>query len=141
MRISDWSSAVCASDLGERRRAAIARALAQNPDVLLPDEPTNDLDFAGLDLLESFVASTSSAVVTVSHDRAFLDRAVNRILELRMPAHDAVEPARGCSDFVESRELARRHTHAGSDKCNPARDRQQPPHPTPRGGAAPGGTK
>src|SRR3546814_15711767 len=102
MRISDWSSAVCASDLGERRRAAIARALAQNPDVLLLDEPTNDLDFAGLDLLESFVASTSSAVVTVSHDRAFLDRAVNRIHELRMPAHDAGEPAGGWSDFVDS---------------------------------------
>ncbi|HEY9556355.1 MAG TPA: ABC-F family ATP-binding cassette domain-containing protein [Acidimicrobiales bacterium] len=110
---------------GQAARAALAAILLSRQDVLLLDEPTNDLDFAGLDLLESFVASTSSAVVTVSHDRAFLDRAVNRILELRMPAHDAVEHAGGWSDFVESRELARRQQHEGYEKYTAERDRLQ----------------
>jgi ATPase subunit of ABC transporter with duplicated ATPase domains len=93
--------------------------------VLLLDEPTNDLDFAGLDLLESFVASTPSAVVTVSHDRTFLDRVVTRILELRLPAHDAVEHAGGWTDYVASRELARRQQQEGYEKFTSERDRLQ----------------
>jgi ATPase subunit of ABC transporter with duplicated ATPase domains len=101
---------------GQAARAALAAILLSRQDVLLLDEPTNDLDFAGLDLLERFVASTSSAVVTVSHDRAFLDRVVNRIVELRLPDHDAVEHAGGWSDFVESRDLARRQQQEGYDK-------------------------
>jgi ATPase subunit of ABC transporter with duplicated ATPase domains len=59
---------------GQAARAALAAILLSRQDVLLLDEPTNDLDFAGLDLLEAFVASTPAAVLTVSHDRAFLDR-------------------------------------------------------------------
>ena len=82
-------------------RAALAAILLSRQDVLLLDEPTNDLDFAGLDQLERFVASTPAAVVVVSHDRTFLDRTVDRIVELRLPDHDAVEHAGGWSDFVD----------------------------------------
>ncbi len=110
---------------GQAARAALAAILLARQDVQLLDEPTNDLDFAGLDLLESFVRSTPSAVVNVSHDRAFLDRVVSRILELRLPAHDAVEHAGGWTDFVASRELARRQQEEGFEKYAAERDRLQ----------------
>jgi ATPase subunit of ABC transporter with duplicated ATPase domains len=108
---------------GQAARAALAAILLSRHDVLLLDEPTNDLDFAGLDLLERFVASTPSAVVTVSHDRAFLDRCVDRIVELREPHHDAVEHAGGWSEFVASRELARRQQEQGYDKFTAEKSR------------------
>ena len=110
---------------GQAARAALAAILLSKQDVLLLDEPTNDLDFAGLEQLEQFVAGTSAAVVVVSHDRAFLDRCVTRVLELRMPDHDAVEHAGGWTDFVASRELARRHQQEGFDKYVAERDRLQ----------------
>ena len=110
---------------GQAARAALAAILLSRQDVLLLDEPTNDLDFAGLDQLERFVASTPAAVVVVSHDRTFLDRTVDRIVELRLPDHDAVEHAGGWSDFVESRELARRQQQEGYEKYSAERDRLQ----------------
>ena len=108
---------------GQAARAALAAIVLSRQDVLLLDEPTNDLDFAGLDLLEAFVSSTPCAVVTVSHDRAFLDRVVTRILELREPDHDGVEHVGGWSDYVASRELARRQQHEGYEKYTAERDR------------------
>ncbi len=59
---------------GERRRAAIARALAQDPDVLLLDEPTNHLDLAAIEWLEDWRGRFSGAFVVISHDRTFLKR-------------------------------------------------------------------
>ncbi|HEX8525648.1 ABC-F family ATP-binding cassette domain-containing protein [Allosphingosinicella sp.] len=59
---------------GERRRAAIARALAQGPDVLLLDEPTNHLDLGAIQWLEDWLGRFSGAFVAISHDRAFLKR-------------------------------------------------------------------
>ena len=59
---------------GERRRAAIARALAQQPDVLLLDEPTNHLDLAGIDWLEEWLGRYKGAFIAISHDRTFLKR-------------------------------------------------------------------
>jgi ATPase subunit of ABC transporter with duplicated ATPase domains len=92
---------------GQAARAALAVILLARFDVLLLDEPTNDLDFAGLDRLERFVRDTPSAVVVVSHDRAFLDGAVERILEIEEHSHRAVEYAGGWTDYVAARELAR----------------------------------
>ncbi|HEX9933128.1 MAG TPA: ABC-F family ATP-binding cassette domain-containing protein, partial [Allosphingosinicella sp.] len=59
---------------GERRRAAIARALAQDPDVLLLDEPTNHLDLGAIQWLEDWLGRYSGAFIAISHDRTFLKR-------------------------------------------------------------------
>jgi ABC transport system ATP-binding/permease protein len=59
---------------GERRRAAIAQALAQRPDVLLLDEPTNHLDLAGIEWLEDWLGRYTGAFIVISHDRTFLTR-------------------------------------------------------------------
>jgi ATP-binding cassette subfamily F protein uup len=59
---------------GERRRAAIARAIAQQPDVLLLDEPTNHLDLAGIEWLEDWLGRYTGAFIVISHDRTFLTR-------------------------------------------------------------------
>jgi len=67
---------------GERARLGLARLLLRAPDVLLLDEPTNHLDFASLAWLEAYLAGRRGAVVAVSHDRAFLNAAVTRILEV-----------------------------------------------------------
>jgi ATPase subunit of ABC transporter with duplicated ATPase domains len=92
---------------GQAARAALAAILLSRFDVLLLDEPTNNLDFAGLDLLEEFVASAESGFVVVSHDRAFLDRTVTRIVEIHEHTHQATVYAGGWSDYVAARELAR----------------------------------
>ncbi len=67
---------------GERRRAAIVRALAMNPDVLLLDEPTNHLDLAAIEWLEDWLKRFTGAFVVISHDRTFLTRLTKSTLWL-----------------------------------------------------------
>ena len=66
---------------GERKRAALALALAMQPDLLLLDEPTNHLDIDGIALTEDLLLKVPASIV-VTHDRAFLDRIATRIVEL-----------------------------------------------------------
>ena len=67
---------------GWRMRIELAKILLRNPDVLLLDEPTNHLDIESIQWLEQFLAQSSSAVVLVSHDRAFINNVSNRTLEI-----------------------------------------------------------
>ena len=67
---------------GTRKRVALAQALVSAPDVLLLDEPTNHLDLDSIEWLEQLLIDFRGSVVTITHDRAFLDRVATRIVEL-----------------------------------------------------------
>ncbi len=72
---------------GEKARVGLATLLLRSPDLLLLDEPTNHLDFASLEWLESYLSSYKGAILLVSHDRQFLNRAVNQIFEIDEHTH------------------------------------------------------
>jgi ATPase subunit of ABC transporter with duplicated ATPase domains len=95
---------------GEAAREALYEILDAHDDVLCLDEPTNDLDFPGLALLERFVHRTPSAIVVVSHDRAFLERVVNRVVEFEAETRRVREFAGGWAGYERAREEAR-HRH------------------------------
>jgi len=94
---------------GQAARAALAAILLSRFDVLLLDEPTNDLDFAGLDRLERFLAGMEGGLVVVSHDRAFLEATVDRVVELDEHTRRSTEFGGGWLAYLEARAIARRH--------------------------------
>ncbi len=67
---------------GQKNRAMLARAILSNPDVLLLDEPTNHLDFSAVEFLEEYLARSRCAFLVVTHDRRFLDRVAQEIVDL-----------------------------------------------------------
>ncbi len=67
---------------GQKMRVALGRLLLSHPDIIILDEPTNHLDMASITWLEGFLASYPGAVITVSHDRYFIDRITNKIIEI-----------------------------------------------------------
>ncbi len=75
----------------------------------LLDEPTNDLDFAGLERLEAFLDDLPGGVVVVSHDRAFLEHTVTRVLELDEHTRSGTEFGGGWLGYLDARATARRH--------------------------------
>ncbi|RYB88397.1 ABC-F family ATP-binding cassette domain-containing protein [Nocardioides glacieisoli] len=94
---------------GQAARVALAALLLSRFDVVLLDEPTNDLDLDGLARLESFVQGLRGGVVLVSHDREFLARCVTRIVELDLAQGQVTVYDGGYDAFLEERAIARRH--------------------------------
>jgi ATP-binding cassette subfamily F protein 3 len=79
---TDYGRPLAQMSGGQKTRALLARLLLQDPDLLLLDEPTNHLDIHAVEWLEGYLKDWSGAVVTVAHDRAFLDNVVDRVWEL-----------------------------------------------------------
>src|SRR3954454_3744450 len=88
---------------GQAARASLAAIRRSRFAVLLLDEPTNDLDFAGLDQLERFVAGLDGALVVVSHDRAFLEHTIDRVLELDEHSRTSAEFGGGWLGYLEAK--------------------------------------
>jgi ATPase subunit of ABC transporter with duplicated ATPase domains len=108
---------------GEAARAQLAAVLLARFDFFLLDEPTNDLDFAGLDRLESFIGTLPGSVVLVSHDRDFLDRTVTRIVELDEWTHRATEFAGGWSAYEEALTRERRRQSEAYERYEDEKER------------------
>ena len=110
---------------GQAARVGLAVLILARVDLLLLDEPTNDLDFGGLEILERLVDAHRGAVVTVSHDRAFLDRCVRRVIEVVEPSHEVREYAGGWTDYVAQRDQARERQYEAHGRYAGERDRLQ----------------
>jgi ATPase subunit of ABC transporter with duplicated ATPase domains len=108
---------------GEAARAALAAVLLARFDVFLLDEPTNNLDFDGLDRLEAFLGALPGGAVVVSHDRAFLDRVATRIVELDEGSRSAREYAGGWTEYEQARAQALARHHADFDTYVAGRER------------------
>ncbi|MCU1625567.1 MAG: transporter related protein [Pseudonocardia sp.] len=114
---------------GQAARAGLAALLLSRYDVLLLDEPTNDLDLDGLEQLERFVQGLRSPAVIVSHDREFLARTVNRVVELDLHQHRVGVYDGGYDSYLAEREVARLHAREAyeeyDDKLGGLKDRAQ----------------
>jgi ATPase subunit of ABC transporter with duplicated ATPase domains len=105
----DLDTPVTALSGGQAARAGLAALLLSRYDVLLLDEPTNDLDLDGLARLERFVQGLRTPTMIVSHDREFLARTVNRIVELDLHQQQVGTYDGGYDSYLEERAVARRH--------------------------------
>ncbi|WP_166874306.1 ribosomal protection-like ABC-F family protein [Salinibacterium sp. ZJ450] len=100
---------------GQAARVGLAALLLSRFDIVLLDEPTNDLDLDGLDRLESFVTGLRGGAVLVSHDREFLARSVTRVLELDLAQNANRVFGGGYDSYLEERETERRHKRDAYD--------------------------
>jgi ATPase subunit of ABC transporter with duplicated ATPase domains len=101
---------------GQAARVNLASLLLSRYDVFLLDEPTNDLDIAGLEILEGFVGGLRAGTVLVSHDRAFLERTVHRVLELDLAQQQIRLYGGGYLAYLEERQIAREHARESYEK-------------------------
>ncbi|MFZ4894076.1 ribosomal protection-like ABC-F family protein [Plantibacter sp. Mn2098] len=101
---------------GQAARVGLAALLLSRFDIVLLDEPTNDLDLDGLERLEGFVRGLRGGVVLVSHDREFLARCVTRVLELDLAQSANRVFGGGYDSYLEERETARRHQREEYDE-------------------------
>jgi ATPase subunit of ABC transporter with duplicated ATPase domains len=125
----DLDTPMTALSGGQAARAGLAALLLSRYDVLLLDEPTNDLDLDGLARLERFVHGLRAPAVIVSHDREFLARTVNRIVELDLAQQQVGVYDGGYDSYLAEREVARRHAREAyeeyDDKLVSLKDRAQ----------------
>jgi ATPase subunit of ABC transporter with duplicated ATPase domains len=108
---------------GQMARASLAAVLLSRYDVLLLDEPTNDLDLDGLDRLERFVQGLRGGLVVVSHDREFLARTINAVLEIDPYNETSRTIDGGWEAYLEEREVARRQARERYEDYEDRRER------------------
>jgi len=115
---TDLDEATAMTELsgGQAARVGLAALLLSRFDIVLLDEPTNDLDLDGLERLEAFVRGLRGGVVLVSHDREFLARCVTRVLELDLAQAANRLFGGGYDSYLEERETARRHKREEYDE-------------------------
>ncbi|MGW1995016.1 ABC-F family ATP-binding cassette domain-containing protein [Embleya sp. NPDC001921] len=101
---------------GQAARAGLMSLLLSRYDVFLLDEPTNDLDLDGLDRLERFVTGLRAGTVVISHDREFLARTVDRVVELDLAQQRIRSYGGGYDAYLTEREVARRHAREEFDE-------------------------
>ncbi|WP_029112341.1 ribosomal protection-like ABC-F family protein [Mycobacterium sp. URHB0044] len=101
---------------GQAARVGLAALMLSRFDIVLLDEPTNDLDLDGLARLEDFVGELRGGVVLVSHDREFLSRTVTRVLELDLAQNTTTVFGGGYESYLEEREVGRRHKREQYDE-------------------------
>jgi len=101
---------------GQAARANLASLLLSRYDIFLLDEPTNDLDIDGLAILEDFVVKLRAGTVLVSHDRAFLERTVDQVLELDLAQQSVQLYSGGYLAYLEERAIAQQHTRDAYEK-------------------------
>ncbi|MFF7251207.1 ABC-F family ATP-binding cassette domain-containing protein [Embleya sp. NPDC008237] len=101
---------------GQAARAGLMSLLLSRYDVFLLDEPTNDLDLDGLDRLEKFVTGLRAGTVVISHDREFLARTVDRVVELDLVQQQIRSYGGGYDAYLTEREVARRHAREEFDE-------------------------
>ncbi|SEE87190.1 ATPase components of ABC transporters with duplicated ATPase domains [Arthrobacter alpinus] len=101
---------------GQTARVALAALLLSRFDIVLLDEPTNDLDLAGLARLEEFVKGLRGGVVLVSHDREFLARTITSVVELDLAQNKVAVYDGGYDSFLEERAIAKRHAREAYDE-------------------------
>jgi ATPase subunit of ABC transporter with duplicated ATPase domains len=101
---------------GQAARAGLVSLLASRFDIVLLDEPTNDLDLAGLDRLEHFMRGLRTGAVLVSHDREFLARTVTSVVELDLAQQKVRQIDGGYAAYLEEREVERRHEREAYDQ-------------------------
>lgn len=101
---------------GQAARVGLAALLLSRFDIVLLDEPTNDLDLDGLERLERFVGGLRGGVVLVSHDREFLARCVTQVLELDLAQRSNRVFGGGYESYLEERAIARQHRRDDYDE-------------------------
>ncbi|MCX6461465.1 MAG: ABC-F family ATP-binding cassette domain-containing protein [Actinobacteria bacterium] len=101
---------------GQSARVGLAALLLSRHDLYLLDEPTNDLDADGLDLLEDFVLGLDAPVVAVSHDREFLARTVNTVVEIDRSLQRITTYGGGYEAYLDERSVARRQARASYEQ-------------------------
>ena len=131
MGVSDMSAAVDTLSGGQRKRIALARLMASEPDILILDEPTNHLDIPSKDVLKEAIADFNGTVILVSHDRYFLDGLVDKVYEFG--GGKVREHLGGIYDFLRAKDMTNLHELEKKDAPAPAAKTAEPKtkEPTP----------
>ena len=115
LKITDYDQPISELSGGQKKRVALANVLINEPDVLMLDEPTNHLDLEMIEWLENYLEKTKITLFMVTHDRYFLDRVCNEILE--MEGNTIYRHRGNYSYFLEKRQERMEATAAGVDKA------------------------